>query len=61
MRRAFLLSDANTRRHLAEDARPAWRRLAWRPTLAWAAAAALCLGLALMPTRPRIEFLYFQF
>ncbi len=62
MRRAFLLSDDNTRRHLAEDGpRPAWRRLAWRPGLAWAAVAALCLALALMPMRPRIEFLYFQF
>ncbi len=62
MRRAFLLSDENTRRHLAEDGpRPAWRRLAWRPSLAWAAVAAVCLALALMPMRPRIEFLYFQF
>ncbi|WP_421996198.1 MBOAT family O-acyltransferase [Reyranella sp.] len=61
LRRGFLLSDANTRRHLAEDRRPAWKRLAWRPSLAWAAAAALCFALALMPTRPRIEFLYFQF
>ena len=62
MRRALLLSDENTRRHLAEDGpRPAWRRLAWRPSLGWAAFAALCLALALMPMRPRIEFLYFQF
>lgn len=62
MRRAFLLSDDNTRAHLRDDGpRPAWRRLAWRPSLAWAAVAALCLALALMPTRPRIEFLYFQF
>lgn len=62
MRRAFLLSDENTRRHLGEDGpRPVWRSLAWRPSLAWAAIAALCLALALMPMRPRIEFLYFQF
>ncbi|MFZ5781896.1 MAG: MBOAT family O-acyltransferase [Pseudomonadota bacterium] len=67
MRRAFLLSNDTTRRHLAQEgARPTWldrvgRRLTWRPTIAWAAAAALCLALALMPTRPRIEFLYFQF
>ena len=62
MRRSFLLSDENTRQHLAEDGpRPAWRRLVWRPSLAWAAVAAVCLALALMPMRPRIEFLYFQF
>ncbi len=67
MRRAFLLSNDTTRQHLAEDgAQPGWldrigRRLAWRPNIGWAAVAALCLALALMPTRPRIEFLYFQF
>ncbi|CAN5703612.1 MBOAT family protein [soil metagenome] len=72
MRRAFLLSDENTRRHLAEDGRRplwqrqgrqkrGWRKLAWRPSLAWAAITAACLALALMPMRPRIEFLYFQF
>ncbi len=60
--RAFLLSDETTRQHLVEDARHrSWPRLAWRPSLAWAGIAALCLALALMPLGPRLEFLYFQF
>jgi len=64
MRRAgaFLLSDDTTRRHLAEDnERPSRPRLAWAPSIGWAALAALCLALGLMPLRPRLEFLYFQF
>jgi D-alanyl-lipoteichoic acid acyltransferase DltB (MBOAT superfamily) len=59
---AFLLSDETTRRHLAEDTgHPSGVRLAWAPSVGWAAIAALCLALGLMPLRPRLEFLYFQF
>jgi D-alanyl-lipoteichoic acid acyltransferase DltB (MBOAT superfamily) len=57
---AFLLSEETTRRHLADDTAQG-SRLAWAPSLGWAAVVAFCLALSLMPLRPRLEFLYFQF
>ncbi len=46
---------------LGETAATRLKWLCWRPSTAWAAAAACCLAMTMAPTRPRLSFLYFQF
>ena len=38
-----------------------WRFLNWRPTLIWALVSASCIAAPMLPLRPVLSFLYFQF
>src|SRR5262249_10082038 len=52
---------ARYRPALGSVTRPNRRRIEWRPRLVWAMASAACLAMTMMPARPVLSFLYFQF
>jgi alginate O-acetyltransferase complex protein AlgI len=46
---------------LGQVERTRWRWIEWRPRFIWAGAAASCIAMTMMPVRPVLSFLYFQF